>query len=89
MGGRKGIEAMRLTPSQKEMLVVLVDNRSESSHVAGGLVLNAWDDSARFSHNFDFFHDAIEDLAETGERDVADRTEIPLLPSDTLANKAH
>jgi len=37
VGGRKGIEAMPLTPFQKEVLVVLVGNRSESSHVAVGL----------------------------------------------------
>ena len=40
---------MPLTDFQKEVMGVLVDNRSESSHVAGGLVLNAPEDSARFS----------------------------------------
>lgn len=31
---------MPLTPFQKEVLGVLVDNRSEASHFVGGLVLN-------------------------------------------------
>lgn len=61
---------MPLTTFQKEVMAVLVSNRSESSHVAGGLVLNASDDSARFSRDFDFFHDAVEDLVVTSERDV-------------------
>jgi hypothetical protein len=61
---------MPLTAFQKEVMAVLAGNRSESSHVAGGLVLNASDDSARFSLDFDFFHDAVEDLVLTSERDV-------------------
>jgi len=63
---------MPLTPFQKDVLAVLVANRSESSHVAGGLVLNAPDDSARFSHDFDFFHEAVDDLVVSSERDAAD-----------------
>jgi hypothetical protein len=61
---------MPLTAFQKEVMAVLAGNRSEGSHVAGGLVLNASDDSARFSLDFDFFHDAVEDLVLTSERDV-------------------
>jgi hypothetical protein len=61
---------MPLTAFQKKVMVVLAGNRSESSHVAGGLVLNASDDSARFSRDFDFFHEAVEDLVATSERDV-------------------
>ena len=61
---------MPLTAFQKEVMSVLAGNRSESSHVAGGLVLNASDESARFSLDFDFFHDAVEDLVLTSERDV-------------------
>jgi hypothetical protein len=33
-------------------------------------VLNAADDSARFSHDFDLFHDAVDDLVAASERDV-------------------
>ena len=36
---------MPLTEFQREVLAVTVGNRSEQSHFAGGLVLNAADDS--------------------------------------------
>jgi hypothetical protein len=62
---------MPLTPFQKEVLGVLVGNRSEASHFAGGLVLNAPEDSARYSHDFDVFHEAVEDLVAASEKDVA------------------
>jgi hypothetical protein len=51
-------------------MTLLAEYRSEGSHVAGGLVLNAADDSLRFSHDFDFFHDAVADLVIASERDV-------------------
>lgn len=38
---------MPLTPLQKDVLAVVAQNRIEESHVAGGIVLNAADDSAR------------------------------------------
>ncbi|TSA35417.1 MAG: hypothetical protein D4R65_04580 [Verrucomicrobiaceae bacterium] len=62
---------MPLTPFQKEVLGVLAGNRSEASHFAGGLVLNAPEDSARYSHDFDVFHEAVGDLVAASERDVA------------------
>jgi hypothetical protein len=62
---------MPLTPFQRDVLAAIVANRSEASHFAGGLVINAPDDSARFSKDFDMFHDAVEDLAAHSERDVA------------------
>ncbi len=40
---------MPLTALQKDVLAVLAGNRSEESHFAGGIVLHATDDSARFS----------------------------------------
>lgn len=61
---------MPLTDFQRIVLDLIVRNRSEASHFAGGLVLNAADDSARFSHDFDVFHDAVEDLVLASERDV-------------------
>ena len=39
---------MPLTALQKDVLAILASNRSEESHFAGGVVLNAADDSARF-----------------------------------------
>ena len=47
---------MPLTTLQKDILAILSGNRSEESHFAGGIVLIVDDDSARFSHYFDFFH---------------------------------
>jgi len=62
---------MPLTSFQREVVAVLADNRSEGSHFAGGLVLNAADDSPRFSHDFDIFHDAEAEVAKASDQDVA------------------
>ncbi len=62
---------MPLTSFQQEVLNTLVANRSETSHFAGGLVLHAPPESARYSRDFDLFHDAIEDLVRASEKDVA------------------
>lgn len=61
---------MPLTPFQKDVVAVLAAQRSEASHMAGGLVLNSADDSARYSRDFDIFHDSVEDLLAASERDV-------------------
>ncbi|MEM9478230.1 MAG: hypothetical protein AAGA58_01070 [Verrucomicrobiota bacterium] len=61
---------MPLTKLQKEILSLLAENRSERSHFAGGLVLHAADDSARFSHDFDIFHETAEDVAKCSESDA-------------------
>lgn len=61
---------MPLTPLQKEILAVLAGNRSEESHFAGGMVLNAAEDSARFSHDFDIFHELAEEVSRASHRDV-------------------
>ena len=57
MAGGAAALAMPLTAFQSEVLAVLAANRSESSHFAGGLVLNAGPESARYSMDFDIFHD--------------------------------
>ncbi len=62
---------MPLTDFQHQVLSILKNNRSEASHFAGGIVLHAAPDSARFSRDFDFFHDMPEALAEASERDAA------------------
>lgn len=61
---------MPLTPLQKDVLAVLALNRSEESHFAGGVVLNAADDSARFSHDFDIFHELAEEVTRASAGDV-------------------
>jgi len=62
---------MPLTAFQKEVLAVLVSNRSEESHFAGGLVLNASEESARFSRDFDIFHEAAVEVVRASARDAA------------------
>jgi hypothetical protein len=62
---------MPVTPFQREVLSVIATNRNEESHFAGGLVLNAHSASARFSHDFDIFHEAAADVARSSEADVA------------------
>jgi hypothetical protein len=61
---------MPLTALQKDVLAVLAANRSEESHFAGGVVLNAADESARYSHDFDIFHDLAEEVTRASNRDV-------------------
>jgi hypothetical protein len=60
-----------LTAFQKNILGVLAANRSEESHFAGGILLNAPEDSPRFSRDFDIFHDAAAEVVRASERDVA------------------
>lgn len=62
---------MPLTLFQKEVLGVLAANRSEQSHFAGGIVLNAPDDSPRFSRDFDIFHEVTAEVVRSSEQDVA------------------
>ena len=61
---------MPLTAFQKEVVAVLAANRSEESHFAGGLVLNADEQSPRFSHDLDIFHEAGADVVRASNRDV-------------------
>lgn len=62
---------MPLTQLQNDVLQVIAANRSEDSHFAGGMVLNAADDSARYSHDFDIFHDAEEEVMRASNADLA------------------
>jgi hypothetical protein len=61
---------MPLTALQKDVLTVLAKNRSEESHFAGGVVLNASDDSARFSHDFDIFHELAAEVTRASTKDM-------------------
>lgn len=61
---------MPLTTFQKDVLQVIAANRSEASHFAGGLVLNATPESPRYSHDFDIFHEAEEEVARASHADV-------------------
>ena len=62
---------MPLTPFQADVLAIIAANRSEESHFAGALVLNAAPDSARYSHDFDIFHEAAEEVTRASEADAA------------------
>ncbi|MEX2580728.1 MAG: hypothetical protein WD342_16845 [Verrucomicrobiales bacterium] len=61
---------MPLTGLQKQVLKIIAANRSEQSHFAGGTILNAAEDSARFSRDFDIFHEAAAEVARASEQDV-------------------
>ena len=61
---------MPLTALQKDVLALLAANRSEESHFAGGVVLNAAEDSARYPHDFDLFHELAEEVTRASSRDV-------------------
>lgn len=61
---------MPLTAFQKDILNILAGNRSEESHFAGGIVLNAPEESARFSNDFDIFHELAEEVTRASNRDV-------------------
>lgn len=62
---------MPVTAFQREVIGIIAANRDELSHFAGGLVLHAAPDSSRFSHDFDIFHEAAEDVARASNADVA------------------
>lgn len=61
---------MPLTALQKDILVVLAANWSEESHFAGGIVLHVAADSARYSHDFDGFHELAKAVTRASNRDV-------------------
>lgn len=62
---------MPVTEFQREVLQTIAGNRHELSHFAGGVVLHAAPDSARFSHDFDIFHEAAEQVASSSAADSA------------------
>jgi hypothetical protein len=53
-----------------DVLAVLAANRSDESHFAGGMIFNAAEESARFSQDFDIFHDIAEEVVRASDRDV-------------------
>ena len=62
---------MPLTALQKGVQAVLAGNRSEESHFAVGIVLNAAAETPRFSNDFDIFHELAEEVTRASQRDVA------------------
>ena len=62
---------MPLTAIQTDVIRCIAAHRSPGSHVAGGIVLNSHDDSARISKDIDIFHDGIDPLTAASEADCA------------------
>lgn len=60
---------MALTDFQRRILRHLAVNRSASSYVAGGVVLNK--DWPRLSDDIDIFHDTDEEIGSAADRDMA------------------
>jgi hypothetical protein len=61
---------MALTDLQKRIMQRLSLNRSQSSYLAGGLILNLnW---PRRSDDIDIFHDTDEEVSEVAKKDIAD-----------------
>ncbi|MGC9452991.1 MAG: nucleotidyl transferase AbiEii/AbiGii toxin family protein [Oceanipulchritudo sp.] len=61
---------MPLTPIQKEVLVLLADNRSPDSHLAGATGIRMAPETPRHSHDLDLFHASEEAVARAYARDV-------------------
>jgi hypothetical protein len=59
-----------LTDLQKRIMQQLALNRSESSYLAGGIILNL--DWPRRSDDIDIFHDTDEEVSVAAKKDIAD-----------------
>ncbi|KKB12087.1 hypothetical protein VE25_09125 [Devosia geojensis] len=59
---------MTLTPLQKQVMNVIAANRSETSYMAGGAVLNK--DWFRVSDDLDIFHDTDEEIVDSARADI-------------------
>ncbi|MFB9951372.1 hypothetical protein ACFFP0_21195 [Rhizobium puerariae] len=59
---------MALTALQRAIMASIAKNRSETSYLAGGLVLNR--DWPRLSDDIDIFHDTDEEIGPVAERDM-------------------
>ena len=60
---------MALSKLQSDILRLLANNRSDSSYLAGGLMLNK--DWERRSDDIDIFHDTDEEVTESAKADLA------------------
>jgi hypothetical protein len=60
---------MALTDLQARIVQRLAVNRSESSYLAGGLILSTW---LRRSDDADIFHDTDEEVSGAANKDIAD-----------------
>ncbi len=67
----RGSRAMPLGDFEREVLRLLAANRHPDSFVGGGTVLHQSPGSPRTSKDVDYFHDTIESLSSSAQRDVA------------------
>jgi hypothetical protein len=62
--------AMPITPFQAEVLKVIARNRNPDSYLAGGIVINRDNASARFSNDIDVFHATAQAVAVSTDADT-------------------
>jgi hypothetical protein len=60
---------MPITTFQKEVLRLLAAQRSEASHIGGGIAINRDDASPRFSADVDIFHDVADAVSISAQAD--------------------
>jgi len=61
---------MPLTPFQAGIFKIISANRNPDSFIAGGIVINRDDLSARFSDDIDVFHDSSQAVATSADADA-------------------
>jgi hypothetical protein len=76
---------MALTQPQSDILRTLAKNRSETSYLAGGLMLNK-DRQGRSDH-IDIFHDSDEEVTEAAKADLAELDAGPPPSRRSAVNK--
>ncbi len=59
---------MALTRPQRDIMASIAGNRSDSSYIARGIVLNM--DWPRISDDMDIFHDTDEEIGSAAEADI-------------------
>lgn len=60
---------MPLTELQADILAIIGSHRTPDNYIAGGTALHFAPNSSRFSRDLDIFHDALEAVAPSFERD--------------------
>jgi hypothetical protein len=67
---------MPLTSEQKEILRLLLANRTPQSYLAGGAALNRKENSPRYSRDLDIFHETQAEVAYAADKDreILERT---------------
>lgn len=60
---------MPLTQFQAVLAKLLAENRTESSHLAGGAALNFKPNSVRYSNDLDYFHDEVDGVEQAFTQD--------------------